>query len=71
MSLPDFGIILNTTLASILEVERVPASQSWTEQLPNADPALPPQSWLVDSRKGTLSGRAPKGAGILKGGREW
>ncbi|KAL8430882.1 hypothetical protein Efla_005269 [Eimeria flavescens] len=45
--------------------------QEWTKPVSGADPALPPQSWLVQSRKAGSTGGAPKGSGILKGGRQW
>ncbi|KAL8271176.1 hypothetical protein Esti_004837 [Eimeria stiedai] len=45
--------------------------KSWTETVRGADPPLPPQSWLAQSRKGVSTGRAPKGSAILKGERQW
>ncbi|CDI86085.1 zinc carboxypeptidase, putative [Eimeria praecox] len=43
----------------------------WTKQVPHADPPMSPQSWLSKSRGEYTQGRAPKGAGILKGGKQW
>lgn len=45
--------------------------KGWTEKVAHADPPLPPQSWLVESRSKKSAGFAPKGAGILKGGKRW
>ncbi|XP_026189667.1 uncharacterized protein LOC34623211, partial [Cyclospora cayetanensis] len=45
--------------------------KEWTETLKTADPSIEPQSWLVTSRAKNTRANAPKGAGILKSGREW
>ncbi|CDJ44620.1 zinc carboxypeptidase, putative, partial [Eimeria tenella] len=45
--------------------------KEWTEPVQQADPPLPPQSWLARSRKEELEVAAAKGAAVLKGSKHW